>query len=197
MKLAFVLLLLISGGAFAQRAEQPAARVGDQWHFAVHYTVPSLEPNRLWIVKSVNASGIEGTENGEPLLLTPELNVLETPRFKYLTPRELQFPLEVGKRWSYVTDWVFKPKMSKGNVKMSVEVVAYEKLKVAAGEFDTFKLVAKGSLGGNSPSNTFYAGDAVTTYWYAPAARAIVKSMHHSPYQGPTNFELVSFKLQP
>ena len=52
-----------------------------------------------------------------------------------------------------------------------------------------------GELGGASPSNTFFAGQTTTTYWYAPAARAIVKSVHHNPYQGTTTVVLVDFKL--
>jgi hypothetical protein len=37
----------------------------------------------------------------------------------------------------------------------------------------------------------------VTTYWYAPAARAIVRSVSHNPYLGPINVDLVQFQLQP
>jgi hypothetical protein len=48
-----------------------------------------------------------------------------------------------------------------------------------------------------SPINSQYAGEVTTTYWYAPAARAIVKSVSHNPYLGPTSVELVAFELQP
>jgi putative ABC transport system substrate-binding protein len=37
----------------------------------------------------------------------------------------------------------------------------------------------------------------LTTYWYAPAARAIVKSVTHNPYLGMSTVELVEFQLQP
>jgi hypothetical protein len=50
------------------------------------------------------------------------------------------------------------------------------------------------SVGGSSPINSLYAGQTTTTYWYAPAARAVVKSVHHNPYQGTTTVELVSFQ---
>ena len=33
--------------------------------------------------------------------------------------------------------------------------------------------------------------EIVTTYWYAPAARAVVKSESRNPYLGPVNVELV------
>jgi hypothetical protein len=149
------------------------------------------------VITSVTPAGIEGTENGEPLALTPELNVLESPRHKDSTPQGLSFPLEVGKRWRYASDWLFKAKKSKGSAIVEVEVVGYENVTVPAGDFDAFKLVAKGSLHGVSPINSLYAGETTATYWYAPAARAIVKSVSHNPYLGKSTVELVELQLQP
>jgi hypothetical protein len=163
----------------------------------VYYSVPSSTPNRAWVIKSGTPMGVEGTENGEPLMLTRELNVLESPRDKQSNPKALSFPLAVGKRWRYVSDWVFKPKASKGSTTVDVAVVGHEKVKVPAGEFDAFKLVAKGSLRGTSPVNSQYAGETTETYWYAPNARAIVKSVRRNPYLGTTTFELVEFRLRP
>ena len=192
-----VLLTLLSSAALAQKADLPAVKAGDRWQFAAYYTVPSATPNRVWVITSVVPKGIEGTENGEPLMLTPELNVLESPRSKESNPRALSFPLEVGKRWRYDSDWVFKAKGSRGGTTVDVAVVGHEKVNVPAGEFDAFKLVAKGSLRGTSPINSQYAGDTTETYWYAPTARAIVKSVRHNPYIGTTTVELVDFKLAP
>jgi hypothetical protein len=136
-------------------------------------------------------------ENGEPLTLTSDLNVLESPRHKDSNPKALNFPLEVGKRWHYVSDWVFKPKGSKGGAAVDVTVLGYERITVPAGEFDAFKLAAKETLSGTSPINSQYAGETTRTYWYAPAARAIVKLVSHNPYLGPSTVELVGFKLRP
>jgi hypothetical protein len=188
-------LVLFSSAAFAQRAELPDVRAGDRWKFAVYATVPSATPNRAWVVTSVTAISIEGTENGEPLLLTRELNVLESPRGKDSNPKSLDFPLEVGKRWRYESDWVFKPKGAKGGISVDVTVVGHERVKVPAGEFDAFKLTAKGSLRGTSPVNSQYAGETTETYWYAPVARTIVKSVRHNPYLGTTTVELVEVQL--
>lgn len=98
----------------------------------------------------------------------------------------------MGKRWNYVSTWTFKAKGSTGTIAMAVEVQARERVSVPAGEFDAFRLLARGSLGGTSPVNSVYASDTTTTYWYAPEARAIVKSVHHNPYIGKTITELVS-----
>lgn len=193
----FGVLAVLADPALGQTAYLPEVRVGDQWQFVEYYTVASTKPNRAWVVASVTPTAIEGTENGEPLRLTRELNVLDSPRHTAWNPGALSFPLEVGKRWSFATEWIFKAKSSKGSAIVHVEVIAYEKVRVPAGEFDAFKLVAKESLSGTSPINSQYAGETTRTYWYAPAARTVVKQVSHNPYLGPSTVELVSLELQP
>lgn len=190
-------LALCAGPSLAQSAERPGVRVGDRWSFVEYYSVASVVPNRTWTITSVTPTGIEGTENGEPLRLTPELNVLDSPRSTASNPRALAFPLRVGKRWRFETDWLFKPKGSRGRTIVDVAVVGLEKVSVPAGAFDAYKLVAKGSLHGRSPINSQYAGETSETYWYAPAARAVVKSVRHNPYLGTSTVELVEYRLQP
>jgi hypothetical protein len=192
-----VAVALVAESTLAQTANLPDVKVGNQWRFVEYYTVPSTTPNRVWQITSITADRIAGTENGEPLLLSRELNVLESPRNKRSNPKDLSFPLELGKRWRYETTWVFKPKQSTGTTVVDVSVVAHEKIRVPAGEFDAFKLVAKGTLHGQSPIGSQYGGETSETYWYAPAARAIVKSVRHNPYLGTTTVELVEFQLQP
>ena len=194
---AVTMLALFADPAGAQSADRPDVKVGDQWKFAVYYSVPSTTPNRTWVITSVTATGIEGTEDGEPLKLTRELNVVESPRTKESNPRLLVFPLAVGKRWQYVTDWVFKPKGSKGRSAVEVVVMEYEKVTVPAGEFDAFKLTSAETLSGKSPIGSTYAGQTTRTYWYAPAARAVVKIVSHNPYLGPSTVELVGLHLRP
>ncbi|CAG1008839.1 hypothetical protein BURK1_03581 [Burkholderiales bacterium] len=194
--MAIVLLAFPADPAMAQRANRPDVKAGDRWQFVVYYTVPSTTPNRTWVITSVTPAGIEGTEDGEPLRLTPELNVLESPRHKDSSPKALAFPLEVGKRWNYVSDWVFKAKGARGRAAVDVVVTAYEKVSVPAGEFDAFRLEARERLSGTSPIDSQYAGETTRTFWYAPAARAIVRIVSHNPYLGPSTVELVAFDLR-
>ena len=168
-----------------------------QGQFALYYATPSTTPNRDWIIISVTPAGIEGTENGELLTMTPDLNVPDSPQSRESNPRLLSFPLEVGKRWRYASDWIFKPKRSRGHLVTDVAVVAHEKVSVPAGDFDAFKLVAKGQVGGTSPIGSQYNAEITATYWYAPAARAIVKSVRHNPYLGTSTFELVGLQPRP
>ncbi|HEX2546168.1 MAG TPA: hypothetical protein VHL79_14910, partial [Ramlibacter sp.] len=68
-----------AGGAPAQSAERPDVRAGDAWQFAVYYGTPSRTPNRVWLVQSVLDDAIVGTENGQPLRLTRDLNPRDSP----------------------------------------------------------------------------------------------------------------------
>ena len=193
---ALLIVLLAALPANAQRAERPAVAVGDRWDFAVYYTEPSRVPNRTWLITSVDKDRLHGTENGEPLTLSRDLNIVDAPRQSESNQRLLEFPLEVGKRWQYTSEWLFKPKGSRGTLAVEVTVAGYEPVDVPAGRFAAFRLLAVGELGGSAPSGTFFAGKTSTTLWYAPAARAIVKSIHFNPYQGTTTVELTGFRLQ-
>ena len=187
------LLQSLAPAAFAQTAERPVLKPGDRWRFVVYYAVPATEPNREWVIDSVSPEAIRGTEDGQPLLMTPDLNVLDSPRAQYSNPRWLQFPLAVGKRWNSRTDWWFKPKGSRGRSDVEVQVLAYEPVTVVAGRFDAFKLVAKSRMSGTSPIGSTYDGTvATTTYWYAPAARAVVRWEFENPYLGRSTVEMVS-----
>ena len=190
-------LVVGTGPALAQRAERPDVRVGDEWQFVVYYTVPSTTPNRTWVVKAVSPTRIEGTDNGNPLLLTTDLNVVDSPRERNSNSTLLRFPLEVGSHWSFANDYLFKPKSSEGRAVTDVMVVGHERVTVVAGEFDAFKLEARSRLGGVTPIKSRVDAETRTTYWYAPAARAIVKSVHHNPYLGPSTVELVTVTLRP
>jgi hypothetical protein len=190
-----IALAMISAAAIAQRADPPEVKVGDRWQFVVYYTAPSTTPNRTWVVTSVTPTRIEGTENdGEALSLTPELNIIDTPRERTSNMKMLSFPLEVGKSWRYESDWLFKPKGSKGTFVGNVTVVGYERIKVPAGEFEAFKLVDKRFMRGISGIGSVIDAEASLTYWYAPAANAIVKAIHANPYLGPSTIELVEYR---
>ena len=187
-----MLAFLLTGLVEAQQVDRPDIKVGDQWSFVVYYATPSTVPNRTWVITSVAQGVIEGTEDGQPLRLTPDLNVLESPRRKDSNTLALSFPLHVGKKWRYETDTLFKDNNSTARSVVEVEVVRRETVRVVAGEFDAFMLVSKGSFRGLSKGGPgIVSGEATSTYWYAPGARAIVKLVAQSPYRGASTVELV------
>lgn len=193
---AVVALAFIASPAVAQMADRPAVRAGDEWQFAAYLGVPPAKPNRDWVVTSVTPAGIVGTSNGMPLLLTSDLNLVESPMFRHSDFRLLNFPLEVGKKWAFTSNSYDKANEAKFMGDYEVRVVHYAKVRVPAGEFDAFKLEAKGKVGQDGAAGAG-SRDVTRTYWYAPAARAIVKEDILDPWLGQSTVELVSFKLQP
>jgi hypothetical protein len=194
---AAVVLGLITLGGTAQAedkgTERPNVKVGDRWVFATRSTY-GAKLEYAWVVTSVSPTRIEGTENGKPLALTPDLNIIESPQQKNSDERLLSFPLEVGKQWSYVNDYLLND-MTYGSLqgrnKVSVAVLGYEKVRVPAGEFDAFKLEAKGNwVSPQAPG----PGESNLTYWYAPAVRAILKEELQSSYMPAYTTELVEFQ---
>jgi len=176
----------------AQTAERPELRPGERWRFVEYQTVPSTQPNREWIITRADANGFEGTENGEPLRLDRELNALESPRGRYSAPRLLRFPISVGDEWRYESDWLFKATGSSGTSTVRVQVLAFESITVPAGSLDAYRLVARAHVLGKSPKGSLIDAEVVTTYWYAPSARAVVRSITHNPYVGTTTVELIA-----
>ena len=80
---------------------------------------------------------------------------------------------------------------------VNVAVIAHERVRVVAGEFDAFKIVATGSFRGLSKGGPgILSGDVDQTYWYAPAARAVVKFVSRNPYRGTSTVELVEATLR-
>ena len=75
--------------------------------------------------------------------------------------------------------------------------VGHEKVSVPAGNFEAFKLMSKSNIRGVSAKNSLIEAEVSSTYWYAPAARAVVKSISRNPYIGVTTVELVKFHAQP
>jgi hypothetical protein len=168
----------------------------DRWSFVVYYGLPATVPNRHWVVVTVTPEAIEATENGQLLRLSPDLNVIESPTRQESNTLTLQFPLTVGRTWTYETDTLFKDNQSTARTATTVRVVAYESVSVIAGQFDAFKLEATGTFTGRSRGGPgLLSGEFKSTYWYAPAAKAIVKSQLWSTYRGAVNTELVEFRL--
>jgi hypothetical protein len=81
----------------------------------------------------------------------------------------LQFPLSVGKKYSV------KETYASGFNKFDVEVVAFEKIKVEAGEFEAFWVKYSGFWAGTSGEASGYSGQVGLTQYYAPAAKRVIK----------------------
>ena len=158
--------------------------------------VPIEKPNLVWVITSVTPTGVAGTQNGQPLTLTSDLNIIESPTRKFSDRRNLSFPLEIGKSWTYTNQVELKDLGRNSRMDAGVLVAAYEKITVRAGQFDAFRIEAKGKWGQEGAAGAA-ATEFTVTSWYSPSARAIVKQVYWDPEVGEQVIELVSFKLQP
>lgn len=176
--------------------DPPAVKVGDTWRWVRSDRRTGLkEHENVRTIKSVAADRIEAVETDGSALYTGDMSAVETAWWVRTPPaRFALYPLAVGKKWEF--DYVQNNKTgnrAKVRWQYSAEVAAQEKVKVPAGEFDTFKLVYKGSWNNDTSGRS---GRAALTTWYAPAARGTVKI----EYEDGTNYnvtELVELKLQP
>jgi hypothetical protein len=191
-----LILAILASPALAQTADRPVVKVGDEWQFMQYTVTPVQKPNLVWVITSATPTGIAGTSNGKPLTLTPDLNIIESPTRKFSDRRNLSFPLEIGKSWTYSTHVELKDLGGTLRQDAGVTVAAYEKVSVPAGQFDAFKIEAKGKFGQEGAAGAG-AREFTETTWYAPSARAVVKQVYRDPVMGERVLELASFKLQP
>jgi hypothetical protein len=189
-------LTMVASPAVAQKADRPSVTVGDEWQFIQYSLVPIQKPNLVWVITSVTPTGIAGTSNGQPLTLTPDLNIIESPTRKFSDRRILSFPLEIGKSWTYSNQVELKDVRRNSRMDAVVLVAAYEQVTVRAGQFDAFKIKANGKWGQEGAAGAA-ATEFTQTSWYAPSARAVVKQVYWDPEVGESVIELVSYKLQP
>lgn len=189
----------LAAAAFAQssapRAELPTVKVGDRWKYDQNDRRTGVKENE-WnrTVMAVSASQIEGTENDGKFVWTSDMNTVESS-VAVITgdARFLKFPLEVGKKWDFKYNFVSKVGPGKGRWQLDAVIVAYEKVKVPAGEFDAFKIEYKGFWNNDNNGRN---GRLTQTTWYAPAARAAVKVEFEDGFNNWVR-QLVELQLQP
>lgn len=154
---------------------------------------PTLESFKLgekweWIEKSTAQGKIryEGREHREVVAFEGALGfwnghdtiaVANTLGGEQSKTPFLSWPLKVGKKWTYESDW----KNSEGTpmkTSMKVEVVSYGDEVVLAGMFKAYKIEYKGTItnaiGGSAEIHE--------VYWYAPALKANIKKMQDDGY---------------
>jgi len=107
-----------------------------------------------------------------------------------------QFPVEVGKSYSVKEYWTNQGQSLDRELKVIVR--SYEKVRTAAGEFDTYRISGEGWW--NNRSN-LASGRYEFAEWFAPAVKRIVKYEWKLSWQNQTwdNVvgEVVEFKVSP
>lgn len=85
----------------------------------------------------------------------------------------LNFPLEVGKNWSSNYSGFTADNNASWNSKLKCEVKTFEKVNVAAGSLDAFRVDCEDSWQAGS-----YSGVSHSSTWYAPQLKEVVKIAH-------------------
>ena len=181
--------------AAGEKAEAPQIKVGDRWKTEQKdKRTGNKESDTTRTVTAVSANIIEGAENDGAFKMTVELNLLESSTTVITGDAKfLSFPIEVGKKWNFKYNYASKINQGKGRSQLEAEVVAYEKVTVPAGSFDAFKIEAKGFWNNDAARSN---GRSKSVYWYAPAARAVVRTEYEDGYNNWVR-ELIELNLQP
>jgi hypothetical protein len=178
----------------ALNGDKPVLKVGDSWRWVrIDSRTKAQEADTLRTITAVSADRIEGTENQGKVVLAGDNSVIESPEWvRTGTPSFFEFPLALGKKWSFKYEQKGVTAAYSTRWQYDAEVVAVEKVKVPAGEFDAFKVTYRGFWSGAGGAS----GSSTVTNWYAPSARALVRGEFAS---GRNSFltELVELKLQP
>jgi uncharacterized protein YecT (DUF1311 family) len=182
------------------RAEVPVLKVGDRWKYEVIESKTGIRKDSIdQRITSVSDSKIEGTENDGKLVMTPGLNVLESSTIRTISGEGdlLSFPLEVGKKWDVKANF----KVKKGNIDMNSQlhaiVVAQERIKVPAGEFDAFKIEYNGNWRVELEGVARTIKDRMkVTIWFAPDVRNLVRTEIDNGISESV-IQLVEFQAQP
>lgn len=204
--LAGVLMLTLNFSALAQEqnAIAPELQVGDSWTYRAidRWNEKELRQSTVTAIKvSEEAFFFESKrsdrEESTRFETTRELNRKTDFGGNYQSNTGwLKFPMKVGNRWTS------KDYRRNGNNQLlkdefEREVVAYERIRVPAGEFDAYKIVGKGFWSGVEFSAS---GRREQTIWYAPAVKRAVRfeDMGTKPKGGVDwqwREELLEFKL--
>jgi hypothetical protein len=101
----------------------------------------------------------------------------------------IPFPLQIGSKWGGAFEVSTAGDLITPDLDESCEVMAYETVRVVAGELGAFRFdcVTRWSVG-------FLHGTVTITSWYAPAAKTVVKSVNGSDSKW--DLELASYRLQ-
>lgn len=197
-------ILSAAGAAHSQTAADapPVWKVGDTWEYSNSDLLTGLEQSktRLEITES-DADGytIRSFPSNIITRSSRSMNFAFKDEKRSSESGHYQFPMEVGKSWKTVHFYSCGSGVCKDE--FTREIVAKEKVKVPAGEFEAYKIVAKGwfYIVENRDGRTETSGRKELTYWYSPEVRRQVKYewkvlLRWNPPSG--RDELLSYSLQ-
>ncbi len=157
--------------------ERPSFVVGERWLFAGkrgnrNELVYQGRRGEALVFRRTGSSSASTRPTTIEELHTDDLALITQGRVEYRPDNgALRFPLAVGKSWRHPFIRVL-PRRDPPETEMvaDVTVKAYERITVPAGALDAFRIESAERTVRDTGEPPFYA-----TYWYAPAAKTIIK----------------------
>lgn len=162
----------------------PEVSVGDSWTYQYTDVWKHAQGNRNRTeVTAVTDSDIQvdvkRAASGALLLkqrYSREMNPVDRGKMHFEPSfARYAFPLEPGKQWLAKPSAQNSAAGRRWRYQLEGKVLAWEKIKVAAGEFDALKIVVVGFYQGEEVGTTGGSGQMTETLWYAPAVNNFVK----------------------
>ena len=180
--------------------EAPVWKIGDQWMYKTIKTggiwtkeVVDIKED-LFILKITGIKTLLGYNKKTlncTFLIENGKKVKSTDSFKNV----FDFPLFVGKKWSYTTS--LSPSISNHN---ELKVEGVEEVKISAGTFAAYRIYYVQKRIGDAPGSNIPV-EGWVRYWYSPEAKQLVKrevekSTFWDTRKDQQDYELISYNLR-
>lgn len=179
-----VVLLSVVGYAADTVVERPVYSSGDYWGY-IDGKGKISKVNFLREEKDKYVFSRDGTE------VVRDFSLMDVSRAGGFPGVIVKFPLKKGNWWNHEYSITSETGLESGKRIARYEATGYEKITVAAGTFQAWKVAvnieAVRSGGGGAMSKTF--GSA--TYWYAPDVKQVIKFE-----KGDIRWELKEYKIK-
>ncbi|WP_025864192.1 hypothetical protein [Prolixibacter bellariivorans] len=179
-------LLLLLSGCSPSTTNKPSLndyKIGEKWVWNWKRTVEGeVRAEGKDIQEVVDYHGELGFWNGNDTV-----RISTTLDQKQSSTPFRSWPLYVGKKWKYESEWE-NNEGTKGKTSQDAEVVSFGEVTVAAGKFMAYKIEYKGMV----TNSRGYKGKMSDTWWYAPELKTYIKHVNNDGY-GVYKNELISY----
>lgn len=191
--LALLFIAFSCGDQRRQEAYQPKVsdyKVGEKWTWewksSVNGEVRGQGKDVQEVVNFKNELGFyfDNTKQ-DTVKATKVLN-----RKKSKTPFR-DWPLEVGKKWTYENEWV-NESGEKGKTSQRAEVISFEEVDVPAGKFKAYKIEYNGFIENYEAGGK---GKVTDTFWYCPELKVNIKHIQKGANDFMYSSELVEYTM--
>jgi len=172
----FTAVLLLISSCSTSKTDKPTLndyKIGEKWIWKWSRSVEGeVRAEGEDIQEVVDYNGDLGLWNG-----IDTVKVSTTLDQKLSSTPFRSWPLHVGKKWKYESEWE-NNEGTTGKTSQDVEIVSYEELNVEAGKFMAYKIEYKGIV----TNSRGFKGKMSDTWWYSPDLKTYIKHINNDGY---------------